>query len=139
MEMLIWIVCGCYTVLMAWFDIRKKEIPVIPGIVCAAAVVLQQMLRENPWMEWLPGISTGLLLWAVSKLSHGAVGERDALVYAVMGLSLGFTASLEVLMVSLFLAAVAGAFLLVFRRVGRRYKMPFIPFTAAAYGMLLCL
>lgn len=139
MEKVIWMICGSYTASMAWLDLRKKEIPVIPGIICAAVVVLLQLLGRNTWIEWLPGICTGLLLWGVSRLSRGAVGEGDALVFAVVGVSLGFMASLEVLMLSLFFAAAAGIALMAFRRVGRRYRMPFIPFTAAAYGILLCL
>lgn len=47
MEKVIWMICGSYTASMAWFDLRKKEIPVIPGIICAAVVVLLQLLRRS--------------------------------------------------------------------------------------------
>lgn len=139
MEKIIWIISGSYITIMAFTDLKKKEIPVIPGIVCVLSIVLLQITRENRWEDWLPGACIGFVLWAVSKLSRGAVGEGDALAYTVLGLALGFMEGLEVLIISLFLAALTGSVLILCRRVSKRYAMPFIPFTAVAYGMVVFL
>lgn len=139
MEKGIWIISGIYITVMAVADIRKKEIAVLPGAVCALGIVILQLIRQNGWKLWVPGAGIGLMLWIISRLSHGAVGEGDALVYAVMGLAVGFTANLEILMVSLFLAAVVGIGMMIGKKAGKKDTMPFIPFTAAAYILVLCL
>lgn len=137
MEKIIWIISGSYILVMALIDLRKKEIPVIPGIACMAGIFLLRMIGQNQWEEWLPGVSIGLMLWIVSKISRGAVGEGDALAYMVLGPALGFLEVFEVLMISLFLAALTGSVLILCRRAGKRYAMPFLPFTAAAYGLVV--
>ena len=139
MEKAIWIISGSYIVLMALIDLRKKEIPVIPGLVCAVGIILLRAIGQNRWEEWLPGVSIGFVLWIISKFSHGAVGEGDALAYTALGLALGFSAVLEVLAISLFLAALTGSVLIICHRAGKRYVMPFLPFTAVAYGMVVFL
>jgi len=78
-------------------------------------------------------------LYIVSKLSRGSIGEGDALVYMVTGVSVGFFRNFELLVLSLFFASMTGLFLLVTRKVGRKYAMPFIPFTAVAYGVVMML
>lgn len=133
------IVAGIYVAMMAAVDLRKKEVPVLPGIVCAAVITAMQLLAGRIWLEWLPGAAVGLLIWGAGRVSHGQIGEGDALVYLVLGLALGLAGSAEVLMISLFLAAIAGIGMMFRYRVGRRYAMPFIPFTAAAYGMVMFL
>lgn len=139
MERGIVVLAGVYLAVMAVMDVRKREIPVWPGVLCALCIILMQFVRGAGWMMWLPGIGIGLMLWIASKLSHGAIGEGDALVYGVMGMAIGFFHNLEVLVLSLALAAVFGAGLMVCRRVSWKHSMAFLPFTAVAYGMVVCL
>lgn len=133
------LIAGVYLAVMAVIDRRQKEIPVIPGIVCIVFIILAQIVAGKPLSGWLPGILVGIFLSLVSRLSRGEVGQGDALVYLVTGLALGFFRNLELLILSLFLAAITGLILLVIRRVGRKHAMPFIPFTAIAYGVVLIL
>lgn len=130
-------ITGSYLAVMAVIDRRRKRIPVLPGIICLIAVILGQIIQGTVWHEWLPGVLIGLFLYAVSKATRGAVGEGDALVYLLTGVSLGFFRNLELLVCSLFLASIVSGFLLIFRRVGRKYRIPFVPFTAVAYGMVM--
>lgn len=130
-------ITGGYLAVMAVIDRRKKEIPVLPGVICLIVLVLAQIINCESWSHWLPGILVGLFLYLVSKVTRGAVGEGDALVYLLTGVSLGFFRNLELLVCSLFLSALVSVFLLVFRRVGKKYRIPFVPFTALAYGMVM--
>ena len=139
MEKGIWVIMGIYVTVMAVIDIRKREIPVIPGIVCTVVITFLQLFRGIGWQAWLPGVIVSGILWFAGRISHGAVGMGDAMVYLVLGVGLGFFESMEVLTISLFLAAMAGVILMIWRRVGRNYAMPFVPFTAAAYAAVVCL
>ena len=132
-------IVGVYLIVMAAIDRRTKQIPVWPGAVCMAVVALIHIIGGMDWKNWLPGISVGIFLYAVSRVSRGRVGAGDALVYAVTGLALGFFRNVELLAASLFLASVAALVLVTVRRVGRNYAMPFVPFTAAAFVIVVCL
>lgn len=133
------LIAGIYLAVMAVIDRRQKKIPIAPGVVCIVFIVLAQIVAENRVGGWLPGIWIGVFLLIVSKLSRGGIGEGDAMVYFVTGLALGFFRNLELLMLSLIFAAMTGLVMLVVKKVGRKYTLPFVPFTAVAYGMVLLL
>lgn len=133
------LIAGIYLAVMAVIDRKQKAVPIIPGVVCIVFIILAQIVAGKNPGEWLPGILVGIFLFMVSRLSRGEIGQGDALVYLVSGLALGFYRTLELLMLSLFLAAMTGLALLVIRRVGRKHTMPFIPFTAIAYGVVFIL
>ncbi len=133
------VLVGVYLLLMSVWDIRKKEIPMIPGILCGIAVTGLQLVERNSLTSWLPGVAVALFLLAVGKLSRGGVGDGDALVYLVTGLCLGLADNLAVLVISLFLASLTALVLLVFCHVGKKYEMAFIPFTTVAFGLVVLL
>lgn len=137
MKLTIEIITAMYLSVMAVIDRRKMEIPVLPGVICILAVILAQIVDHTDWLQWVPGVLIGLFLYLISKMTRGAIGEGDALVYVLTGISLGFFQNLELLAVSLFFSSLAAGFLLLFRRVGKTYKMPFVPFTAIAYGVVM--
>ena len=137
MEVIITGITGTYLAAMAVIDRRRKEIPVIPGIFCLVVLALAQIVNGKGWIHWVPGLLIGLFLYLVSKVTRGAIGEGDALVYLLTGIALGFFRNLELLICSLFLASIVSGFLLVFCRVGKKYRVPFVPFTALAYGMVM--
>ncbi len=126
-----------YLAVMAVWDIRRKEIPVLPGIAVLFVLLGFQIFVNHAWFHGLSGLLVGGFLWMAGRLSRGGVGEGDALVYLVLGAALGFFQAMEVLAVSLMLSSVLSGFLLVFRHVGRKYAIPFIPFTVAAYGLVM--
>ena len=80
-----------------------------------------------------------VFLYLMSKATRGAVGEGDALVYLMTGVTLGFFGNIELLTLSLFFSAIVSVFLLVFRKVGKKKRIPFVPFTAIAYGVVMVL
>ena len=133
------ILVGVYLLIMGIIDFRKKEIPILPGVICLSLVTVTRLVSGEGILSVGMGVFVGLLLYGVSRISRGAVGEADALVYAVTGALLGGYGNLELLLISLILAALFGGLLLVIKRVGRKYRMPFVPFTFVAYGMVMCL
>lgn len=139
MEVMITIITGMYLAVMAVIDRRKKEIPVLPGIVCILAVVLAQFLDHMDWRYWMSGLLVGVFLYLVSKLTKGGIGEGDALVYLLTGAALGFFRNVELLLLSLFFSSFVAGYYIVFHRVGRKYPIPFVPFTAIAYGVVMIL
>lgn len=142
MRVVEWIVCGLvavYLAVMAVTDLRKKEILLWPGTLCLLIVTVMRLVAGISPVGIGLGIGVGALLYGVSRISHGGIGAADALVYAVTGAAIGFTRNLELLLVSLILAAIVGGVLLLVKKVGLKYRMPFVPFTLVSYGMVMLL
>ena len=121
MNVFIFLITGIYLSVMAVIDHRLQKIPVLPGVIGILVIVL------------------GVFLYLMSKATRGAVGEGDALVYLMTGVTLGFFGNIELLTLSLFFSAIVSVFLLVFRKVGKKKRIPFVPFTAIAYGVVMVL
>lgn len=139
MKLIITILTGSYLAVMAVIDRRTKTIPVLPGVIGTIVIAIAQIMDHVTWWQWIPGVLVGVFLYLVSKITKGAVGEGDALVYSLTGVALGFFRNLELFILSLFFSALVAGFLLVFRRVGKTFKIPFVPFTAVAYGVVMIL
>lgn len=138
-ELIIRILTGLYLVWMTVSDIRRKQIPLLPGIICAVVVTALQIYGNTEVTEWVSGILIGVFLYAACIASRGQIGRGDAFVYLITGLALGFAVNLELLLISLIFASVAALYLLVIKRTSGKYKIPFVPFTAVAYGVVMLL
>ena len=134
MNVFIFLITGIYLSVMAVIDHRLQKIPVLPGVIGILVIVL-----ASDFWKWMPGVAVGVFLYLMSKATRGAVGEGDALVYLMTGVTLGFFGNIELLTLSLFFSAFVSVFLLVFRKVGKKKRIPFVPFTAIAYGVVMVL
>lgn len=77
--------------------------------------------------SWLPG----LLLSGISKIT-GKVGNGDGCVLLIVGSILGSRDTYLAFAISLMLAAVWAAGLLIFHKAGRKDRIPYIPFITTA-------
>ncbi|MCR4605221.1 MAG: hypothetical protein K5639_04395 [Eubacterium sp.] len=126
-----------YLVVMSISDIKNKQINLIPGVVLLALICLVFIIFGVEVLNLLPGVAVGVFLFVVSKVSRGGVGEADAFIYLITGITLGLYRNIEVLLISLLLSAIISAVLLLIKKVGRKYKIPFIPFTCAGYIVVI--
>ncbi|MBQ6538283.1 MAG: prepilin peptidase [Eubacterium sp.] len=138
-ELITCITTGAYLLVMAVLDIKSRRIPLQPGMILLVVITGLSIPFAADIVSRLLGVAVGAFLYIVSKISRGEVGEADAFVYAVTGMTIGIYHNVEVLLVSLFFAAIVSAFLLVIKRVDRKYKLPFIPFTFAGYVVVMVL
>lgn len=116
-------------------DIRRHMVSV-PGMVFLGMVGLGVGLVSFNWREALLGSLLGVLLYGISRVSRGAIGDGDALVFGVCGIYLGLAENLLLLWLSLFLAMLAGGLLLLRKRGNRKTRIPLVPFVLAAYVIL---
>ena len=138
-ELITCITTGAYLLVMAVLDIKSRRIPLLPGVILLVVITGLCIPFAADILSRLLGVAVGAFLYIVSKVSRGEVGEADAFVYAVTGMTIGIYHNVEVMLVSLFFAAIVSAFLLVIKRVDRKYKLPFIPFTFAGYVVVMVL
>ncbi len=132
-------VLAVYLLIMAVIDCKRKSIPILPGVVCLIIISVVRLIVGVSPVTVGAGICVGAVMFAISKLSRGGIGEADGLVYAVTGAALGIIRNCELLLVSLILAAIVGVLLMVVKKVGSKYKLPFVPFTLASFGVVMLL
>lgn len=136
MEILKYVILGIGLFAASVRDVRRHMVWVPGMVLLGGAGVLSAMISFN-WQEVLCGILPGILLYGLSRVSRGAIGEGDALVFAVCGIYLGLEKDLLLLWLSLFLAMLAGSFLLLRKKGNRKTRIPLVPFVAAGYMILL--
>lgn len=129
-----------YLFLMSVYDIRKKEIQLGISVVTATVLAVCQIYRitcgEEVWYLAFTGMIEGGLLIGISRITQGAVGVGDGIVFIISGVMLGFFENAILLFLSLVFAAAAGTCLVLFRRVGRKDMIPFVPFIFVGYGVM---
>lgn len=125
----------CYLSILSIYDIRTRQIPlvwlVIGGLaalsnlisMCLGGFSLDMVVEI--WKSCMPG-----LLMLVSARFSGKVGIGDGCVLLVAGGIWGSVKVMAVFAGSLMLVAVTAAVLLVFCKVGKNDKLPFVPFLA---------
>lgn len=120
------------------FDIKSRRIPVLLLVVFAfAGTVLAVFAARYTFWELITGISVGLVMIIISLVTKGQIGFGDALLFVVSGLFSG-KGNIGLLMLSLFLCAMASGALFVTGQVKRKDRIPFVPFVLMAYiGQLL--
>lgn len=128
-----------YLLVMTIIDCKKKSIPILPGIILLITISVVRLVMGVSPVTVMLGICVGAVLFGISRISKGEIGEGDGLVYAVTGAAVGIIKNCELLLVSLVLAAFVGVILMVFKKVGRKYKLPFVPFTLVSYGIVVFL
>ena len=136
-EIVVDVLVAVYLIVMSVVDIRKKEILLWPGILCLGLVGTTRLVAGIHPVGIGLGVGIGVMLYGVSRITRGGIGGADALVYAVTGATIGFTRNLELLLISLILAALVGGLLLLIRKAGLKTRMPFVPFTLVSYGLVL--
>lgn len=138
----------------AAYDYKYRE---IPGWIYAVGGTeafiwrMADMIQRGNWMEkktWMIvfhgnnlsvsfdeivlGILIGAVLLAVSKVTGGAVGMGDGLLFTITGLYFGFQKNLILLLGSLVLCSIWGIGSLAIKRTGwlegKKTEVPFLPF-----------
>ncbi|MCR5675562.1 MAG: prepilin peptidase [Lachnospiraceae bacterium] len=126
-------------------DIRKREIArwmfAAAGVLSTAAVIIEiagsadtGLTAGRTILSLLPGI----ILLALGFLSKGGIGYGDGIFALLLGPVFGLERMATGICLAFFLSAVFSVILLVRKRVGRDSSLPFIPFFAAAMGVMLC-
>lgn len=123
----------------AWQDWCRRS---ISGWFVAAFLLLGAAgawLRGGLGIFLLADLLPGLLFFAASFFTRGAVGSGDAAVLTAAGLYLGLAAVVTELFWGLLLAAVWGYILVARKKISRKGRLPFLPFFFAAAVAQLCL
>lgn len=120
-------------------DIRTRELPVLWMFLSGISGVVIYIWRQ-PFSVWelLGGIAVGGFLFLCSIVGRESIGRGDGYLFCVTGIFLGLWENLILLFTALLICGAGALALLIVKRCGRRFQMPFVPFVLAADLLLLC-
>lgn len=120
-------------------DIKKKQIRLHPVLLFGIlGIILHMLFRMQSIENMLLGMSVGVTLLVLSKLTGGRIGAGDAVLLIVTGIYLGFEQNMQLFFSGLLLSGIWALGVLVLKKKSRKDSIPFIPFLLAAYmGMLV--
>lgn len=123
-----------WLIICSWQDLKKKSISVyfiIGGFVLLFMGSLY--LSQVSLISRIAGGGIGIVLLLLNPLTKGQIGLGDGYIIGVIGICLGFTSNVSILLVALFLSAVISIILLIFKKVDRKQTIPFVPFILLGY------
>lgn len=144
-------IAGMILVCSSIQDIKKRSLSnrglVFGGIVAVVWCLLEWVysgwiagncldISRFPW-ERLAGVVPGTGLLVLSWTMKGQVGCGDAWLMCIIGILLGVGQSVSILFYALLVAGSVSLVLLVFRKVKRDTKLPFVPFLFGGYLLSL--
>ena len=131
-------IMGGYLFVLAVCDMFTKSVYIwllaIGGIPAAISFVFEADGITLP--QRAAGLGLGLVILIAAKLSKEKIGYGDGAVLCVIGISLGIYTAFFLTAVSLFLLLAYSIAMLARGRLGRKSRVPFIPFVFAGYVLM---
>lgn len=119
---------------MAYKDWKTKKISVLMiGLTAIAAILLQIFVVQESFWSVFCGLMIGLLFLLLSKWTRESVGFGDSLLITVLGIYLGSTQLLEVMLGAGLGASIFAIWQCFCHGWNRKVTIPFVPFLAAAF------
>ena len=133
----IWIVT-VWLMVSGVMDKKTRRVTVwmlaLGGVLAVWAAFCQGCGWPEAAKGMLPGAALVLIAFSTNKAGYG-----DGIVLGCLGMALGGERSMLLLGISLFLISLCALVLLAMRRVGKDTRLPFLPFLAAAWLLVVSL
>lgn len=123
---------------MAFYDLRKKEIPVLPcGLYLLAGQILKLIRSEESIGFALLWIGIFVVLLILPDPAERYIGTGDLMVLTACASVAGVLSILETAFAAVLPATAYALYLAVIRKAGMRETFPFVPFLLIAQVWLL--
>ena len=120
-------------------DIRKKEVLSWEiagfGVVSLLALILDLYHGSFSPLDMAMSTLPGVMLIAAAFITGEGIGYGDGLLVLFMGPALGLYRVGAGLVLAFFFSSIFSALILFSKRVGRKKRIPFIPFIALGTGV----
>ena len=137
-----YVLMGICMALSAWKDIKTKTISVWVCMVFASAGIVLSIIQTamsgsfDYIIAAFLGVIPALLIWSVSKLTKGAIGEGDAMLFGVSGLYLGLVWNIVFIWSSCFFSLMVGSVMISLGKLKKKGSLPLGPFALAAWAAM---
>lgn len=125
-------------IICAYWDCRKKQIPVALLLLMTGIVIVSLFCKEESIYSKIGGALIGILFFAVSRCTKEAIGYGDSWIILNLGIVLGLYKLIQVVFWAAFAAGIFSLFLLWKHKWKKRETVPFVPFlTFACLGVMV--
>lgn len=127
---------------LLWLALQdKKHMGVTrTGLVVSSGILLVTgCLRTVGWQSRLGGFAVGVLLLFFSYFSKEAIGIADGIIVSVCGIAFGVYETMTFCFFAAVYTAVVSFVLLLAKKVGKKSRIPFLPFLLLGYITMRCL
>ena len=107
------------------------------ALFAALGVVYYFLTQNISLANMIGGICIGICLYVIALVTSEQIGRGDALLFMSTGIYIGFWNNVVLLILSCLLAAVYGGLYIFVTKSEKDHCLPFIPFVAAAYIILI--
>lgn len=117
----------------AVYDWRERKIPVWLFAGAGVLTLLIMIWKEDRGIwDVILGFQVGILLFLISKIVRGAIGEGDGIFFCISGILLGVEKNLLLLGGGVFVCGLYSVFLVLFGVLAhisvRKWRLPFLTF-----------
>lgn len=129
-----------FLLVAAVFDWKSKKLSGVLLMIMSVSVVVMTCLseRESVW-SIAGGVLLGMAFFGISKCTKEAIGYGDSWIVTVLGIYLGGKKLLGLLMTAFFVSGLYALICLARYHWKQGITIPFVPFLAIAYGMVMFL
>lgn len=128
-----------YLLIISISDVKERKISLkilmLGGVITSFGVGMH-LIEKTVSYQYILGTIPGVVLIFIALMTR-QVGIADGVIFVYIGLLLKYQESVAVVCVSVLIIAVFSAILLVIRKVERKHELPFIPFIAVGYLIIL--
>lgn len=139
MEKGIWMAAFLWLLVLSFYDIRYKRVPVwmvmLGGAAMAGIGIYRGVCGETKPADLLTGILPGMALLLLA-LGTRKAGWADGVILMLLGSVMGFRQCILIVMFSLLLISALSAVLLVLKKADKATVIPYVPFLSI--GFVLC-
>lgn len=122
----------------AYKDYKEQKVYVYGMILAGIVGILLHIFYQAPSLQdMLAGAAVGMTVLLIACVTRESIGLGDGIALSVSGIFLGFWQNLQLFLIALFLAGISALFLLIIKKKGRGYRIPFLPYMVLAYLILL--
>ena len=121
---------------LLWLALQDKKYLGIKwtGLVISSGILLVSgCFKEVGWLSRLGGMAVGGILLFVGYFSREAIGIADGVIILICGVAFGVYETVTVCFFATLYAAMFSFVLLVWKKVGRKSRIPFLPFLLLGY------
>lgn len=127
---------GCSMTVLLWLALTdKKHLEIKRSVLLVAAVILliAGSLTSKGVGSRLGGAAFGVVILLFCRFSEEALGFADGIIILVCGIAFGLQETVTLCFFSAVYAGIYSAVLLLMHRVGRKSRIPFLPFLLLGY------
>ena len=114
-------------------DVKSRNLPTFWMKVFLLEGLLGSIWWKGIGLDLFLALLPGLLVFFLSKITRGSIGEGDAILIFLTGWFLSAGKVWQMLCYGVFFSALCALFLFFIAKKGRHYEMPFVPFLLAGY------